>query len=374
MVALSRKETNIMQSWQLDQKGNEIKGGDTIKDAERVLNENLPTVQDGTFRDIRKITFRAFGKIWLDTYGKSNLKETAYHEYVWLVERLTKHFSDALLQNITGAHVQAFIAKRLTEVQPSTTQRETVVLKQILKHGFEWGYTKRNAGEFIKNPRVPKKEKSILDIPEAYRLLDNIHAHYRIAVLTAILTGLRANELWGLTWDDIDFNNNVIYVRHSLWRGRLFQPKTQASKRKIDISSALALDLKKWKLQCPVTDLNLVFPTRYGHPVSHHNFLVGYFKKALKKAGLKDVAWHSLRHTNASIRIRSGQDPKYLSTELGHSGIQITFNTYGHLFNDAEFSRSQVAKLENTFYGRWKSVRKGSVDKHDTFFCEFEKA
>jgi len=329
-----------------------IKGGDTLKDAERVLNENLPTVQDGTFLDIKKTTFREFGKIWLESYVKTNIKETAYPEYSFVVGRLARHFNDALLQNVTGAHVQSFIAKRMKEIQPSTVQRETIILKQMLKYAYQMGYTKRNPGEFIKNPRKPKKEQSILDISEAYRLLDHINPYYRVAVLATILTGMRANELWGLRWDDIDFTNNVIRLQHSLWKGKLYEAKTATSKRKIDISPTLALDLKKWKLQCPATDLNLVFPSRDGHPVNHNNFTRIYFKKALKEAELKPVTWHSLRHTNASVRIKSEQNPKYLSEQLGHSSIKITHDLYGHLFNDAEYSRAQVAKLDNTFYGR----------------------
>ncbi len=329
-----------------------LKGGDTKKDAERVLNENLPALQEGTFRDIKKVTFREFGKIWLDSYVKSNIKETAHPEYEHVVGRLIKHFGDAQLQNITGAHIQTFIGKRLKEIQPSTVQRETIVLKQMFKFAYQMGYTKRNPGEFIKNPRKPKKEKAILDIPEAYRLLDHIDPYYRVAVLTAILTGIRANELWGLTWDDVDFDNNVIRVQHSLWRGRLYEPKTGTSKRRIDIPSSLTLELKKWKLQCPANTMNLVFPARHGHSVIHNRFTATHFKRALKKAGLKHVTWHSLRHTNASIRIQSGQNPKYISQQLGHAGIEITYNLYGHLFNDAEFSRSQVEKLESTFNGR----------------------
>jgi integrase len=329
-----------------------IKGGETLKDAERVLNENLPTVQDGTFKDIKKITFSEFGKIWIDSYVKTNIKETCYPEYVHVVGRLTKHFSDALLQNITGAHIQSFIAKRMKEIQASTVQRETIILKQMFKYAYQMGYAKRNPGEFIKNPRKPNKEKSILDIAEANKLLDHTDPYYRVAVLTTILTGLRANELWGLTWDDIDINNYMIRLQHSLWKGKLYEAKTATSKRKVDISPTLALELKKWKLQCPATDLNLVFPSRRGKPVIHDNFAKAYFKAALKRAELKTVTWHSLRHTNASVRIKSEQNPKYISEQLGHASIKITYDLYGHLFNDAEYSRSQVAKLENTFYGR----------------------
>lgn len=329
-----------------------IKGGPTKKDAERELNENLPAVQEGTFRDIKKVSFREFGKIWIESHVKANIKETGYSEYERVVSRLTNHFGDALLQNITGAHIQTFIGKRLKEIQSSTAQHETIILKEMLKHAYQWGYMKKNPGEFIKNPRRTKKKVLILDIPEVYKLLDHIPSHYYVAVLTASLTGVRANELWGLTWNDIDLNNNVIHVRRSLWKGKLLDPKSECSKRGVDISSSLALELKKWKLQCPASVLNLVFPSRRGLPVDHNNFVRQYFKPALTKAGLQDVKWHSLRHTNASIRIKSEQNAKYLSSQLGHSSIQITYDTYGHFFKDAEFSRSQVAKLESVFNAR----------------------
>ncbi len=329
-----------------------LRGGETKKDAERILNENLVAVQEGNFKDVQKVTFREYGKIWIESHVKSYIKETGQMEYAHVVSRFTKHFGDALLQNITGAHIQTFMVKRLGEVQPSTAQREVIILKEILKHAYQGGYTKRNPGEFIKNPHIPKKEVTILDVPEAYKLLDKIHPHYRVAVLTAILTGLRANELWGLTWDDIDLNTGKIHVRHSLWKGKLLEPKTETSTRKVDISPSLALELKKWKLQCPVSKLNLVFPSRRGVPVIHHNFVKCYFKPALQEAGVKNVKWHSLRHTNASIRIHSEQNPKYLSGQLGHSSIKTTYDLYGHIFNDAEFSETQVSKLESEFYGR----------------------
>lgn len=329
-----------------------IKGGPTKKDAERELNANLPAVQEGTFRDIKKITFREYSKIWFESHVKANVKETVHDDYAYTIARLLKHFGDAPLQNITGAHIQAFIAKRMKEIQVSSVQHEVIILKEMLKHAYQWGYTKRNPGEFIKNPRVTKKKVSILDLSEVNKLIDNVHEHYHVAVLTASLTGLRANELWGLTWNDIDLNNNIIHVRHSLFKGKLYEPKTETSRRNVDISSSFALEFKKWKLQCPASELNLVFPSRRGLPVNHGKFVRNYFKPALVKAGLESVKWHSLRHTNASIRIKSEQNAKYLSSQLGHSSIQITYDLYGHLFNDAEFSRSQVEKLENAFYGR----------------------
>jgi hypothetical protein len=66
-----------------------LKGGDTVKDAQRVLSENLFAVDNGTFKDIKKIRFREFGKVWLDSYLQSNIKETAHYQYTFVVYVLT---------------------------------------------------------------------------------------------------------------------------------------------------------------------------------------------------------------------------------------------------------------------------------------------
>jgi len=350
--SIQKKGNNYYAVVSIGSKRKWIKAGKTLKGAQQILNENVMEVQEGRFRDTKKMTFKEFADIWVESHVKSKIKETCWPEYLCIVRLLTNHFGDALLQNLTGAHIQTFVSKRLKEVQPASAHLEIVLLKQMLKDAYHWGYVKRNPAEFVKNPRVPKKRVSILEIDEAYKLVEKIHPHFRVAMLTAILTGLRANELWGLTWEDADLENNVIHVRHSLWRGKLFSPKTEGSARKVDIPPSLSLELKKQKLQSPKNDMNLVFLTRQGRPVIHDNFCKYFFKPALKDAGLQPVKFHALRHGNASLRIRGEQNPKYLSEQLGHASIKFTFDMYGHLFNDAEFARSQVAKLENVFYGR----------------------
>ncbi|HBR18475.1 MAG TPA: hypothetical protein DD725_12940 [Deltaproteobacteria bacterium] len=99
---------------------------------------------------------------------------------------------------------------------------------------------------------------------------------------------------------------------------------------------------------------DLVFPSPEGKFTIHENTIKRYFNHALRRAGLRQVSFHSLRYTNASMRIQAGQNIKYLSTQLGHSSIKITLDIYGHLFNDVNFNRQQqVELLENSF----KSVR-----------------
>ena len=77
----------------------------------------------------------------------------------------------------------------------------------------------------------------------------------------------------------------------------------------------------------------------------HENVIKRYFNPALKKAEVRRVSFHSLRHTNASIRIEAGQNIKYIQLQLGHASIQTTLDRYGHLIR--EVNTEQVRRLEN---------------------------
>jgi hypothetical protein len=172
-----------------------------------------------------------------------------------------------------------------------------------------------------------------------------VDSHYRIAFLTAALTGVRSGELWGLQWNDINWTLGQVYVRRALWKGHFQTPKTNNSIRKIDLLPQLVYELKHWKTLCPVNDYNLVFPSPEGSMSIHENVVKRYFNPALKQACVRRVSFHSLRHTNASIRIEAGQNIKYIQLQMGHASIQTTLDRYGHLVR--EVNTEQVRRLEN---------------------------
>lgn len=157
--------------------------------------------------------------------------------------------------------------------------------------------------------------------------------------------GLRAGELWALSWSDIDWHGKQIVVRRSLWKKQFQTPKSASSIRKVDIPDELIHQLRLWKLSCPVNEHDLVFPSPEGKPSIHENVVKRYFNTALEKAKLRRVSFHSIRHTNASMRIHAGQNIKYIQKQLGHSSIKVTLGIYSHLFNDTRFARQQVELL-----------------------------
>lgn len=249
--------------------------------------------------------------------------------------------------------MQMYASERLKKVSSKTVRNEIALLKQMFKHAHRWGYVKTNQAEHVDRPRIEKKEIEILEPEQIKKLLGHATDAYRMAFKMAVMTGMRAGELWGLQWGDVDWNSAQIYVRRSLWCGNFQNPKSKTSIRKIDISKRFTFELKKWKLRCPINKYDLVF---------HNTVIKSYFNPALRRAELMHVSFHSLRHSNASMRIQAGQNIKYLSTQLGHSSISITMDRHGHLFNDMDFTRRQVELLESSFESVRNRLEKGKKE------------
>ena len=182
-------------------------------------------------------------------------------------------------------------------------------------------------------PKVEKTEMEILTPEECRLYLAHALGKIRLVFLIAVYTGMRRGEIFALQWEDVDWKKTQIFVRRSVWRGKFVTPKTKYSTRRIDISPYLLTELKKHLLASPVNQLGLVFANEKGGIVDADTLIKRHFVPVFEKAKIKRVRFHDLRHTNASLRIAEGQDPKYIQDQMGHASIQTTFDRYGHLLN-----------------------------------------
>jgi integrase len=325
-----------------------FRGGPAKKDAQKVLNERLGELEAGTYKELPKITFGQFTEVWLRDYAEISLKPSTKNLFKDVIERLLlPAFSSTQMNDIATGHLQAYVSARSKTVKPNTVRNELTVIKLIFKHALRWGYIKHTPTLNIERPKIEKPEIEILSPEEFEKLFEKSEKPYNIAFLTAFLTGLRAGELWGLQWGDIDWNLRQIHVKRSLWDHEFQKPKTKNALRKIDMTERLMKELKVWKLACPVSEHDLIFPSPEGCPTMHTNVMKRFFYPALRRAGLPHVSFHSLRHSNASFRIHAGQNIKYIQGQLGHASINMTMDVYGHLFNDLDFNRKQVELLES---------------------------
>jgi integrase len=158
-------------------------------------------------------------------------------------------------------------------------------------------------------------------------------------VVSAILSGLRASELRGLTWSNVNFPKKEIEVRQRADRFNVIgKLKSRAALREVPMGPYLANTLKAWKLQCPKSELDLVFPNSAGKieqlAVIHNRVLLPLQKAAsiapLADQGGPKYSMHSLRHAAASLWIES-EPPKRVQYLMGQSTIEMTIDGYGHL-------------------------------------------
>jgi integrase len=247
---------------------------------------------------------------------------------------------------------------------PGMIRRVTVSLGSILADAQDRGLVVRNAVHETSQKRTRATEKRGkgklevgVDIPtpgEIRAILNALKGRYRPLLVTAIFTGLRASELRGLRWDDIDLVEQCLRVRQRADRYQeIGSPKSEAGQRSIPLNPLAVNTLKEWKLACPKNAKGLAFPSQKGG-VEYHESIVkfglwpaqiaaGVTREVVDPDGeavtkAKYPGLHALRHWFASWCINRKSDgglelsPKAVQTRMGHGSIAVTFDTYGHLF------------------------------------------
>ena len=232
----------------------------------------------------------------------------------------------------------------------ATLKKIMVTLGQVLKYATRKRYIEFNPVREIEKPKAKGRGRiDFLKPHEIRALLDNAEgAEYRMLFLMAVMTGMRQGELLGLMWTDIDWVNNQVCVRRSYNSYSFYEPKSEKSYRRIDLSPMVVSELKKWKLQCPASELDLVFPNEAGNPLDHNNMMERKFEPALRRAKLRKIRFHDLRHTYASLLIDQCEQPKYIQAQMGHASISITMDVYGHLMKDV--NSEAPLKLEKAVF------------------------
>jgi integrase len=198
-------------------------------------------------------------------------------------------------------------------------------------------------------PAASSKEMHPLSASEALRLLDDASRGDRFEALyvLAVHTGMRRGELLGLKWKAVDLDGSTIRVRKTLTRvenGRRLAvggPKTKKSRRAIRLTPRAVEALKRprarqaeERLKAGVyQDQGLVFAGEIGNLINPSNLRQRSFAPLLWRAGLGDrqITFHDLRHTCASLLFSKNVYPKFVQELLGHASVAITLDTYSHM-------------------------------------------
>lgn len=223
------------------------------------------------------------------------------------------------MQAISSAEINSFKSSLAEKGLSNGTQRNVLfVLGKLFKDAVKDSRLRYSPMASVELPKKSSEKKGrALKPAEIQKLLANCEESddrdTHLIVMTAILTGMRRGEVFGLRWEDVDFANDVIRVRQSLyWKfgkhirpkeGDVFvftTPKSKTSAREIDLSPELKKALRQKYLTSPKK--GLVFAGDEGRPRDPNNFLKREFRDAVLAAELGNVRFHDLRH-HADSRI-----------------------------------------------------------------------
>lgn len=320
----------------------------TLTDGEVIQGTHLP--------ESVSITVAEAADLWLKRAELEGLERSTIRQYrIHSQQHIVPLIGPVKLARLSTPVVQAFRDKLLENRSRALSRKILASLKSIIGEAARRGLVAQNTAQPVSIDTRKREQGKLtvgVDVPskdEIAALLDHAQGRWRPFFVTAIFTGMRASELRGLPWSAVDLDKRVIHVRQraDAW-GTIGAPKSAAGNRAIPMAPVVVNALREWQLQCPKSELGLVFPTGTGKVESHANIAARGFNP-LQRAALGEVRYnlHSLRHFAASLWIELGFSPKRLQVMLGHSSVQMSFDTYGHLLSDAENSHGRFTAGEN---------------------------
>jgi integrase len=342
------------------------------KDADVYLVKVRSLVANNTFlADSESITVADAAKAWLDhcevrcKTGRRMERSTlrGYSDYVRLhITDPEVGIGDKLIVQLTRRHVNELRDRLLLNGRSEhLTRRALSVLKLLLDHAIDNGQLFTNAAQgvrVIKSSRIDYKAP--VPSKETIRaLIETADDDFKPHLIVSALTGLRASELRGLRWQDVDFEKGFIYVRQRADAyNQMGEPKSRAGYRDIPAGPMALNALRRWRLRCPKSDLGLVFPASRGGVLQHTN-TQSQFRKLQEQVGVK-LRWHDLRHFAVSLWIEQGFSIKEVMTFAGHTSIQMTMERYGHLFPSPDHQNA-MAEVEAKLLGMIHALLTGVI-------------
>ncbi len=345
-------------------------------------------------------TVKAAGELWISGVQASGRERSTVDQYQQHLElHIAPLIGNVVLSRLTVPSVRAFEDRLRDEGRsPAMVRKVLGSLGSLLADAQERGLVARNIVRDLRGRRKPGKDrkaerrqkgrlKAGVDIPlpaEVKAIVGAVQGRWRPLIVTAIFTGLRASEIRGLRWEDVELDAKRIHVRQRADRfNDIGRPKSEAGERTVPLPPIVVNTLKEWKLACPKGPLGLVFPNGAGKVESLGNIInrglvppqlaagvvieerpVDGEGKALLDAEGEPVVirkarytgMHSLRHFYASWCINRRLDgglelpAKAVQERLGHSSIVMTMDVYGHLFPRGD-DGAELAEAERALLG-----------------------
>ena len=352
-------------STNLPVKGNKKRAENFMMDVRRnFVPPNVQRIEEREAMQKGDILFTDFLLKWLRV-AKSTVKLTTYASYEMMATRIIIPYFETLnikLKELTTEDIQEFYSAQLERVSANTVIHYHAVIHRALKYAVKIKTIQSNPAVNVERPRKEKFIGSFYDKKEINTLFDIIQGHpLEVAIKLAAFYGLRREEIIGLKWTAIDFENNTLTIQHTVTECNLDgkhievasdTAKTDSSLRTMPlVTNFRAMLLAKKEKQEHYRKLcgrsyckeylDYIFVNEMGERWKPR-YLSDGFKRILEQNGLRRIRFHDLRHTCASLLLANNVPMKKIQEWLGHSDFSTTANIYAHLDYQSKISSAEA--------------------------------
>jgi len=318
--------------------------------AERRMDAILARINGLDYKATRISTFEEFVGRWkaevLTTQKPSSARAVRSHLKCYIIPELGK----LRLDQFGVENQQMFITRMPERATEKAVSQKTVLnvlgtLSTILTTARDWGYSceQIDVSKLRLPPREARYEAPHFTIEQLNRILAIAEEPWRTLFFILTMDGLRAGEVLGLQWHDIDLDGRLLHVRRSAWYGKVQTTKSKASETVLPIPQPLIDMLKEYRTQWKPNPKGFLFVTRNGRPPSSNKVVEYHLWTILDALGIPRCGLHAFRHSHTSLLLHSGATPKVVQTQLRHSDARTTLEIYGHVVGDAQ--REAVEKV-----------------------------
>ncbi len=301
----------------------------TKGEAREALNQAIADRDAGI--KVTDVTLNAAVEAWLeDTQDSISLRTWVNRESLYRCHIKPTDIGKKKLKTVTAEDIRSFYKVKAKDLAPSSVKRLHDIINKIMRDAVRLKQLRSNPVVGIPTPKIPRQSIEVLTVRQVRKLLETCKGdRYEGVYVLGACCGMRIGEVLGLTWDCVNLDNGTINVRNTLWKGKLYPPKTPHSRRTIKLP-AIALEA----LQRPESSEGYVFATSKGTPLAVPNFHTHHWRPMLKKARLPEsLTYHKLRHGAASLMLNQNVPVPVVSRYLGHSNPSITMKIYAHMID-----------------------------------------
>jgi integrase len=319
--------------------------------AKRRIELILARINSTDYRPGRFAKMDEFATIWQEHIlvgaKPSSIRSAKSHLNVHILP----HFGKRGLDEI-GVQAQQFFVTKLAQANLSRKMILNVLstLASILQTAKGWGYVCQMVD--YKSLTIPTEEVQtearFFTVEEVGKIIAAAREPYKTMFWLLAMTGVRAGEMLGLQWQDIDFDKGLLNIRRSAWYGRVQTTKNKNSEAIIPLPGILAATLLTFREQWKSNPDGFLFVTRNRRPPSSNKVVEYGLWPVLDLLAIPRCGLHAFRHTHTSLLLDTGATPKVVQEQLRHADPRVTLGVYAHVLGDAH--REAVEKVASVVF------------------------